>query len=195
MNDLEMKYLVHMLGSSKLGERKKARAALISAGAAVVPALAELLSDHSSDLRWEAVFVLGEMKIPATAPLLIKALEDEVLEVRWRASVGLIALKRNSLVPLFKALKDCFESVLLREGAHHVLRGLDKEGVLAEPSLKVLEALESVEPVITVPWAAERALEAYQEADVSAPKQLPGKDIEEDFLLHMLDENPRFDEE
>lgn len=195
MNDRELDELVQQLGSDKLGERKRARAALISAGNPSVPALISLLSNHSSELRWEAAYVLGEIKSPEAAPALVNALEDEALEVRWRAAVGLIKLKRHSLIPLFEALKGCFDSVLLREGAHHVLRGLDKEGVLADPSLKVLEALESVEPAITVPWAVERALEAYQDAASTANQKPSGIDIEEDFFLHMLMENPRFDEE
>jgi hypothetical protein len=53
-----------------------------------------------------------------------------------------------------------FYSVWLREGAHHILNVLKKEKYLRQPCLHVLQALEGVEPEVTVAGAAEAAWES-----------------------------------
>jgi hypothetical protein len=55
-------------------------------------------------------------------------------------------------------LTEHFDSVWLREGAHHVLRSLHDRGEESEAIQETLRALEGIEPVIEVPWAAAEAL-------------------------------------
>jgi hypothetical protein len=63
------------------------------------------------------------------------------------------------LEELLQGLMRDFDSVWLREGAHHILNVLKKKKYLRQPCLQVLQALEGVEPEVTVPWAAEAAWE------------------------------------
>lgn len=185
--------LIQSLGSDKVEERKTARVGLIQIGKPAVPALVLLLADTRLRLRWEASFILGEIHDPAAAPGLVKALMDDAFEVRWRAAEALVHLEREALIPLFEGLHDHFESVLMRQGAYHILRALSAQGHLSDPSIKVLEALESIEPAITVPWAVERALEAHA---LSKPK--PRKDpnvIDQDFIIKYMLDNPQGDED
>jgi hypothetical protein len=51
-----------------------------------------------------------------------------------------------------------FHSTFFLEGAHHVLRELEREGLLNEKMLKALEALEGTAPALTVPFVAVEAL-------------------------------------
>jgi hypothetical protein len=190
------KRLIQMLASGRWRERKFARAAFIRIGSPIVPTLIQLLSHPRSDVRWEAAFILGVLQEPSSAPALVKALEDEAVEVRWRAAEALICMKRHSLIPLFERLKERFESVHMREGARHVLHGLDQSGSLAEPSLKVLAALDSIEPAMTVPWAVEHALELSTPAEPpDAPPKLTPAEKEREYILHLLIDNPQIDEE
>ena len=50
------------------------------------------------------------------------------------------------------------DSIWLREGTHHVLRSLHDRGVECKAIEKTLRALEGIEPVIEVPWAAAEVL-------------------------------------
>jgi hypothetical protein len=59
----------------------------------------------------------------------------------------------NGLKPLLQALELRGDSVLLREGAHHVFHDLAK-GALRKYLAPVLAALEALEPGEQVPWAA-----------------------------------------
>jgi hypothetical protein len=63
-------------------------------------------------------------------------------------------------VPLLLALEKNFKSVWLRHGAHHVLHDLARYQLLNEQTLPVLEALQSLEPEVTIPWAAKAALDS-----------------------------------
>jgi HEAT repeat protein len=118
------------------------------------------LSDKSEHVRWEACKALGSIKDPTTAALLVDALNDRSMEVRWLAAEGLIALRRKSVIPLLQALEAHFESLFLREGAHHVLHALQREELLDASTLAVLETLRSLGPRVAVALAAHKALES-----------------------------------
>ena len=148
------------LGSSSESERKKARSSLITEGANAVPDLIRALSNSNRQPRMEVVKMFSQMRDPSAAPALVRALEDEDHDIRWTAMKGLIAFERVGLEPLLQALMKDFDSVWLREGAHHILNVLKKKKYLRQPSLQVLQALEGVEPEVTVPWAAEAAWES-----------------------------------
>jgi len=148
------------LGSSSESERKKARSSLITEGANAVPDLIQALSNSNRQSRMEVVKIFSQMRDPSAAPALVRALEDEDHDIRWTAMKGLIAFERAGLEPLLEALMKDFDSVWLREGAHHILNVLKKKKYLRQPCLSVLQALEGVEPGVTVPWAAEAAWES-----------------------------------
>jgi HEAT repeat protein len=146
------------LGSSDESERRNARLSLIREGNAAVPALIEALCIGNTHARWEAAESLAVIRPPSAAPALVRALEDEDHDVRWAAMRALIGLDRKGLEPLLQALIHDFDSVWLREGAHHILNVLKRKRELREPSLRVLRALDGLVPE-TVSLAAEAAWE------------------------------------
>lgn len=162
----EIKELIEKLKSEDGLERQSARYALEGIGDPAVPFLIELLKDHNTHARWEAVKALDVIRPSSIAPILVETLEDEDPGVRWLASEGLIALESLAIKPLLEALTSDLDSVWLREGAHHVLHELDKKHLLEPPVHKVFKALESTEPAVTAPWAAEKALEEIQRKEI-----------------------------
>jgi HEAT repeat protein len=168
-----METLINTLSSHKDKAREGARHTLVAMGKAAVPSLIEALRNKNTLMRWEAAKALGEIGDPETAPVLVKALEDEEFDVRWLAAEGLIKMNIKALKPLLEALEHRGDSVLLREGAHHVFHDLAKGGLrkFLVPVLAALEALEPGEEVlwvarhemeVEVPWAARRALEVLE---------------------------------
>jgi HEAT repeats len=140
--------------SSKDGlQRRSARQHLVDMGKPAAPYLIRVLQSPSERGRWEAAKALGEIRDPLAAPALVQALEDEESAIRWLAARGLIALGRASLRPLLEALEAHSNSVWMREGAHHVLHTLIRDGEVDAAS-PVLEALEDIEPSVEVPIAA-----------------------------------------
>jgi HEAT repeat protein len=148
------------LVSSNESERLKARSFLVSEGANALPELIQVLSNGNRDTRMEVAKILVQTRDPASAQALVHALEDEDHDIRWTAMKGLIALERDGLEALLQALMKDFDSVWLREGAHHILNVLKKKKYLRQPSLQVLQALEGVVPEVTVAGAAEAAWES-----------------------------------
>lgn len=139
--------------------RQRSRRILVNIGRPVVPKLIEVLYHPNQEVRWEAAKALAVIADPRAAKDLVKLLEDESISVRWAATEALVAIGRPSLVPLLTALTTHFNSVWLREGAHHVLHELHNKKQLTNEEIKVFKALEHVAPEMEVPWAAEKALE------------------------------------
>lgn len=156
----EIEKYIAELGSEDGLKRQSARHILVHHGIYAVAGLSNALSDQNEHVRWEAAKALGEIEDPGAAPALVKALEDDNISVRWAAMESLIKLKRAAIEPLLRTLTRDFNSVWLREGAHHVLHQLKNQGLLDGPEIKVFNALEGAAPVVEVPWAAEAALEA-----------------------------------
>jgi len=123
-----------------------------------VSSLVEALADPKEVVRWEAAKALGQIHDPAAAQALVGALDDEMFDVRWLAAEGLSAMGCKALVPLLQALSKHPDSVWLRRGAHHVLRNLAAK-CLEDVWRPVLAALENVEPLMEVPFAAMAALD------------------------------------
>lgn len=139
--------------------RVRARRSLVAIGGPAVRSLVKALASRKQWVRWEAAKAMGQIGDPAAAQALVWALEDDMFDVRWLAAEGLIAIGREALVPLLRALVERSDSEWLREGAHHVFHDLargrsDLKGVLQ----LVLAALEDVEPSLEVPVAAETAV-------------------------------------
>jgi HEAT repeat protein len=150
--------LVAALASPDRATRLTARETLVGVGHPAVAPLLPLLEDKHDHIRWEAAKTLAEIGDPAAGPALVKTLEDREAGVRWLAAEGLIKMRRACLKPLLHALTERADSVWLRNGAHHILHGLGKMG-LADGMEPVLKALEDIEPAVTVPAAARRALD------------------------------------
>ncbi len=148
-----MEALINTLSTLKDKAREGARHTLVAMGKPAVPSLIKALKNKKALIRWEAAKALGEIGDPETAPVLVEALEDDDFDVRWLAAEGLIKMNIKGLKPLLEALELHGDSVLLREGAHHVFHDLAK-GELRKYLVPVLASLEALEPGEEVPWVA-----------------------------------------
>lgn len=153
--------LIEMLASRDGMERQRARTMLVQIGAPAVKPIMALLEDERRAVRWEAARALATMKDPRAAGALVHTMEDTDSDVRWLAAEALINLQDAAMVPVLEALTVPSISNRLRDGAHHVLRALRRgwPAVIASP---VVEALDNVDPQLTVPDAAKKALAAIQ---------------------------------
>jgi HEAT repeat protein len=111
-------------------------------------------------VRWEAAKALADIVDVRAASELVAALEDSNFGVRWLAAEGLIAIGRDALPSLMKALTKRSDSAWLREGAHHVLHDLSKGDLdLKDLVAPVIAGLERVEPEVEVLEPANAALD------------------------------------
>jgi HEAT repeat protein len=156
---LQARMLAAKLGERDSQQRAEAREKLLAIGRPALPALLVALKDSDSAVRWQAAKALSQMHDPETAVDLMNAMEDEDFGVRWLAAEGLIAMGPSSLEALLLGLMQRFNSVRLREGAHHVLHVLIDNGLHDEAYERLLHSLEGVEPAAEVAWAAEKAWE------------------------------------
>lgn len=152
---------IEALGSEDRQARESARRALVEAGPEAVMPLVGCLRDERVRVRWEAAKALVEVAEPEAAPALVEALEDDDSGVRWLAAEALIALERDGLGALLLALEVRADSFRLREGAHHVIRGLPV-WKLVQLLTPVVDALEHSGAESTVPVAAGGALETLR---------------------------------
>ena len=137
-----------------------ARRALVKKGNEAVEPLVKALSDKRHWIRWEAAKALGQIGDKAATEALVKALEDDEFDVRWLAAEALINIGRDSLEPLLTALADHGDkSLLLRQGAHHILHDMDRSG-LDTVLRPVMSAVEDTSTAITVLQIAKKALDS-----------------------------------
>lgn len=122
--------------------REKARYALVKIGNPVLDSLVELQGSQKHLARWEAVKAISEIGTAGSIPILINSLEDEEFDVRWLAAEGLIEIGHSSVYPLLKAFISNKDSIYLKEGVHHVLKGLDIRG-LFDDKYEIIKALET----------------------------------------------------
>lgn len=140
--------------------REMARWSLISAGPEVVPELVDMLKTDRERCRWEAAKILGEIRDERAADALVDALLDESINVHWAVSEALIHYGREAILPLLQGITRHFDSARFRQGAYHILHMLERFHQLDQNTQAVLDALRSIEPSASAPWAAERAIEA-----------------------------------
>jgi HEAT repeat protein len=152
-------FLIRDLGSKDGLVRVRARRALVTIGSKAVAALKVALTSKNASTRWEAAKALGQIGDAEATAALIMSLEDEMFEVRWLVAEALIAIGRPALVPLLRKLTEKPDLLWLREGAHHVLHGINTENI-EEILLPVRNALEDIEAPLEVPFAAEAALKS-----------------------------------
>lgn len=110
--------------------RQKARKSLVALGKPAVPSLTQTLQNSGLDhVRWEAVKALGAIGDARAIPSLVKALEDSDPDVAWLAAEALRKFKKVAWPPLLRVLiRSGSDSVLLRQGAHHILRNQKEVG-------------------------------------------------------------------
>lgn len=163
-SDERIRSLVETLTNVDGVERHTARVQLEEVGPPAVPALIAALRSPSEHARWEAAKALGEIRDTRAAPALVKTLEDDKAAVRWLAATALINLGRDALEPLLRGLEGHSDSIWFRDGAHHVLSSLVRDGV-ADEAMPVMEALENLEPRVEAPVAAYHVLQALHEGE------------------------------
>ena len=123
------------------------------------PYLVESLKNDDRFVRWESAKALVAIADPEAATALVETLMDEDAGIRWLASEALIALGSAAIEPLLRGMIKNFDSSWFRQGSYHVLHVFEREHLLDTSTQKVLEALRSIEPEVSVPWVAEKALE------------------------------------
>jgi len=162
LSDKEIKALADALADGDGVTRHNAREQLEKVGKPAVPYLVSTLRSPSAHARWEAAKALAEIADPSAASALVNVLCDDKAAVRWLAGNALINLGHDALAPLLRGLEASSDSIWFRDGAHHVLRSLIREGE-ADEAIPVMEALENLEPRIEAPIAAYHVLEEMEE--------------------------------
>lgn len=156
-NQKNIDELIDQLTCDDIIACRNARQSLVEIGQEAVPRLIDALSDKREWVRWEAAKALGEIDGPKAAQALLDHLEDERFDIRWLAAEGLIPAGKPIVEPILQALLDRPQSVWLRQSAHRVFRGLAR-GDLGDLLNPVLRAIESDDPSVRMPVAAEAAL-------------------------------------
>jgi len=151
-------YLVK-LEDDDIQVRNTARWQLASIGSEAVPDLINQLKTDRERCRWEAAKILGEICDESAAEALVEALLDESINVHWVATEALINYGRDAVLPVLEGITRHFDSMRFRQGAYHILHVLESSQHLDPEVQKVLNALRDVEPSVSAPWAAERAIE------------------------------------
>ena len=163
MNDvIELSSLIDKLGDKDIHVREQARYLLVDAGADAIPLLVELMKSPNTHDRWEAVKLLGKIGDKSAADALVEELLDDSMNIHWAASEALIGLGGGAILPLLEGLTRHFDSARFRQGAYHILHMFEHMGYLEPHVQEVLNALRDVQPSASVPWAAERAIEALK---------------------------------
>ena len=124
--------------------RQIARTSLVALGKPAVSSLSRTLRNSKLDhVRWEAVKTLGAIGDIRAIPSMVTALEDSDTDVAWSAAESLRKFKKAAWMPLLRALMTRgADSVLLRQGAHHVLRNQKEPGFTGLLS-NLVEAIEN----------------------------------------------------
>ena len=152
-------------------KRMRARARLVELDGPAVEPLVQALRDRHEQVRWEAAKALGALADPRAARRLVVALEDEDFDVRWVVAEALVAIRKPALQPLLEALIKRSHSALLREGAHHTLKGLhtQKNAPVID---RLLHALAEPDAEIAMRIAARDTLEEMRHAAARRERNL-----------------------
>jgi HEAT repeat protein len=159
-NDLSE--LVRALESNDGMVRQHAREKLVQIGKPAVEPLGDALSSEHEQMRWEAAKALVDIADSRVAPALVERLRDEYFDVRWLAAEALVTLQEEAVPALLSALEIHSDSIRLRDGAHHVLKKIKNKRtqIVLGP---VFEALDELEPELTLPHAVRAAMKALRD--------------------------------
>jgi HEAT repeat protein len=150
LTSINIASLMDMLASKDGLIRQKARKSLVAIGKPAVPSLIRILQNSKLDqLRWEAAKTLGLIDDSRAIASLVKALEDKDHDVAWLAAEALKKYKKTAWPQLLNLLiKSKPDSILLRQGAHHILRNQKEDGFndLLVNLIKSLESGTTPEP-------------------------------------------------
>jgi thioredoxin-like negative regulator of GroEL len=156
--------LIDLLESKNGATRMKARKSLVALGKPAVSSLIRTLQNSKQDhVRWEAAKTLGSIGDTRSIPVLVNALEDSNPDVAWLAAEALRKFKKAAWPVLLRALiKSKPESVLLRQGMHHVLRNQKEDG-FNDLLATLMKSLKSNSVPISKPLAAYNLLKRLKE--------------------------------
>jgi hypothetical protein len=156
--------LMDLLASKNGATRMKARKSLVALGKPAVPSLIRTLQNSELDhVRWEAAKTLGGIGDIRSIPVLVRSLEDSNSDVAWLAAEALRKFKKIAWPQLLRALiKSKPDSVLLRQGTHHVLRNQKEDGFNDLLAI-LMKSLESRSVPISKPLAAYDLLKRLKE--------------------------------
>jgi len=159
ITEKEIKQSLVELEDDDLHTREMARWKLASIGPEAVPALIQQLKTDNARCRWEAAKLLGTIRNESAAEALVDALVDQSINVHWAASEALINYGESAILPLLEGITRHFNSMRFRQGAYHILHTFERSHTMDPKVKEVLNALRDIEPAVTAPWAAERAIE------------------------------------
>jgi HEAT repeat protein len=172
VDQCDVEALIENLASKDGILRVKSRQELVSMEDKAIQPLTDAMSSKDEYVRWEATKALGMIasniaskesseKVYHNALLrLVEALEDKNFDVRWLAAEALISIGKASIRPVLEALIQNPDSLILREGAHHVFHDLMVKRVLREKLVKVIKALEDINSPVEVPFIAKSVLDS-----------------------------------
>jgi HEAT repeat protein len=152
------KYLVD-LENDDIQVRNMARRQLANIGPEAVPDLINQLKTDKQRCRWEAAKILGDIRDESAAEALVEALLDDSISVHWVATEALIKYGQSAILPVLEGITRHFDSMRFRQGAYHILHVFESSQRLEPKVQEVLDALRDIEPSVSAPWAAERAIE------------------------------------
>jgi hypothetical protein len=115
------------LDTKNVSRKLSSRNALVKMGKRILPQLLKLSVSENVLIRMEAVKIIELIADRRSIPEFIRLLDDPEFDIRWIAAEGLIKIGRQSIRPLIKAVRDNENSIILNEGAHHVLISLFSE--------------------------------------------------------------------
>ncbi len=145
--------LVNLLENEDIKVRTRARKALVTIGKQAVPSLSLVLENSKKyKARWESAKALSEIGDMKSIPTLVKALEDPESDVVWLAAKALEKFRKAAWAELLRALVERgADSILLKHGAHHILRKQKMEGFndlldILRTALETESVPESISP-------------------------------------------------
>jgi HEAT repeat protein len=138
-------------------KRQAARTRLVEIGPAAAPALIDLLSDPSEQMRWDAAKALTELPDARAAEPLTGLLRD-VDSIRWLAGTALVNIGEPSFVPVVRTLLAHPDSPRVRDSAGRILRELKRQMPDHPHIPALLDALQGPAQPETIPWAARNVL-------------------------------------
>lgn len=138
-SDESIKDLITNLGDEDGMIRLHARQKLVHRGDSAVKELIEAFQQTNDFAHFEAAKALSQIGSIETIDCFTKAFEDEEFRVRWVAAEGLIAIGRDSIIPVLELLKKSSNIIWIREGVHHVILDLIHKNLINKEEKELLQ--------------------------------------------------------
>jgi hypothetical protein len=124
--------------SKKLSSRRT----LVKMGKKILPQMHKLLKSGDVLIRMEAAKISELIANRMSISVFIDLLDDTEFDIRWIEAEGLIKIGRRSKRTILKSVRDGNNSIILIEGAHHVLISLLNE-IEKKKEMSLLLGLEN----------------------------------------------------